>query len=192
MATLRNLDIFEGGQESSKMSNILRRWPIFRGTSELVRGDDEMATPSKPAQKTGRALRGAAGRCSGQGSTGAITNYRRSPYGQRRHTHARYVCAAETEDFNRWLIAGFGTTVKKPSQNRLEMGISGGLNAISGGLNGGSKTAKRLSTRAFLTPAGGRGDARRARGPFQKGGWDSRVNRLHLQGTTTRDNPPRS
>jgi len=32
------------------------------------------------------------------------------------------------------------------------MGISGGLNAISGGLNGGSKTAKRLSTRAFLTP----------------------------------------
>jgi hypothetical protein len=56
------------------------------------------------------------------------------------------------KDFNRWMIAGFGTTVKKPSQNRPEMGISGGLNAISGGLNGGSKTAKRLSTRAFLTP----------------------------------------
>jgi hypothetical protein len=40
-----------------------------------------------------------------------------------RHTHARYVCAAETEDFNRWLITGFGTTVKKTSQNQPEMGI---------------------------------------------------------------------
>ena len=56
-----------------------------------------------------------------EGPTGAITIYRRSPYGQRRPTHA---FSAETEDFNRGLIAWVWHNRKKTKSKSARKGHS--------------------------------------------------------------------